>query len=373
MYRRSMHRQAVAAGEPPGSAIGFRKQKHLSICTDPSRFRVEGGRSGFEQVHFVHLGLPELAEAELDTSVQFLGRTLPLPIFISCMTGGSEQGLRANRELARAAQAASVPVGLGSFRVLFQHPELFEHFHLKALAPDVPVLANLGAVQVRDCDQGAIFEWLRRLEVQCLVVHLNPGQELFQPEGDRDFRGLRAALARLCRSCPVPVIVKETGFGILPSLARELLEAGAAYVDLAGSGGTNWITVEACRLPEGQRGPAAEFADWGLPTAALLAALSGATDRLLASGGLRTGLDAAKALALGARLAGMALPFIRLVEEGGAEAVVQAVRELGQVLRAVMVLTGSRTLEDLRRGVVWLEPALENSAACLRRMCCRPA
>jgi isopentenyl-diphosphate delta-isomerase type 2 len=351
---------------PQSSGIGFRKERHLSICTDPSRFSVEGGASGFDQVHFIHLSLPELAETELDTSVSFLGSTLPLPMFISCMTGGSEQGFRANRELARAAQATGLPVGMGSFRVLFAHPELFEHFHLKALAPDVPVLANLGAVQVRDHDHEDIFEWLRRLEVQSLVVHLNPGQELFQPEGDRDFRGLKAALARLCRHCPVPVIVKETGFGILPSLAHELLEAGAAYIDLAGAGGTNWVTVEAYRLPEAERGPAAEFADWGLPTAALLAALAGSTDRLLASGGLRTGLDAAKALALGARLAGLALPFIRRVAEGGAEAVVQAVRELEQVLRAAMVLTGSRTLADLRRGVVWLDPALEHSAAHLR-------
>jgi isopentenyl-diphosphate delta-isomerase len=283
------------------------------------------------------------------------------------MTGGSEQGFRANRELARAAQATGLPVGMGSFRVLFEHPELFNHFHLKALAPDVPVLANLGAVQVRDRDHDEIFEWLKKLEVQSLVVHLNPGQELFQPEGDRDFRGLKAALARLCQRCPVPVVVKETGFGILPSLARELLESGAAYVDLAGAGGTNWITVEAYRLPEAERGPAAEFADWGLPTAALLAAMAGSTDRLLASGGLRTGLDAAKALALGARLAGMALPLIRRVTAGGAEAVVRAVREQEQVLRAAMVLTGSRTLADLRRGVVWLESALEHAAARLRQ------
>jgi isopentenyl-diphosphate delta-isomerase len=303
----------------------------------------------------------------LDTSISFLGATLPLPLFISCMTGGSEQGFRANRELARAAQATGLPVGLGSFRVLFEHSELFEHFHLKALAPDVPVLANLGAVQVRDRDHDEIFEWLKKLEVQSLVVHLNPGQELFQPEGDRDFRGLKASLARLCRRCPVPVIVKETGFGILPSLARELLEAGAAYVDLAGAGGTNWITVEAYRIPETERGPAAEFADWGLPTAALLAAMAGTTDRLLASGGLRTGLDAAKALALGARLAGMALPYIRRAADGGAEAVVRAVREQEQVLRAVMVLTGSRTLADLRRGVVWLDSSLEHAAARLRQ------
>ncbi len=281
------------------------------------------------------------------------------------MTGGSEAGLEVNRELAKAAQATGLPVGLGSFRVLFEHPELDGQFRLKSLAPDVPVLANLGAVQVRDRPQAEVLEWLRRLEVQALVVHLNPGQELFQPEGDRDFRGLRQAVARLCEHSPVPVIVKETGFGILPSLVRELLDAGAAYVDLAGAGGTNWIRVEAYRLGGDERAAAEEFADWGLPTAVLLGALQG-TERVLASGGLRGGLDAAKAVALGAHLAGMALPFIREVCAGGAEAVIRLVRRLETSFRSAMLLTGSRTLKDLRRGVLWAEPAFTSAVEALR-------
>ena len=281
------------------------------------------------------------------------------------MTGGSEQGLEVNRELVKAAQATGLPVGLGSFRVLFQRPELAGQFRLKSLAPDVPVLANLGVVQVRDHPQAEIFEWLRRLEVQALVVHLNPGQELFQPEGDRDFRGLKQALARLCERSPLPVIVKETGFGILPSLVRELLDAGAAYVDLAGAGGTNWIRVEAYRLSGGERAAAEEFDDWGLPTAVLLGALRG-TERLLASGGLRSGLDAAKAVALGAQLAGMALPFIREACAGGAEAVIGLVRRLEQSFRSAMLLTGSRTLADLRRGVLWPEPGFTSAVDALR-------
>jgi isopentenyl-diphosphate delta-isomerase type 2 len=218
---------------------------------------------------------------------------------------------------------------------------------------------------VRDRPQDEIFEWLRRLEVQALVVHLNPGQELFQPEGDRDFRGLRRAIARLCEHSPVPVIVKETGFGILPSAVRELLDAGAAFVDLAGAGGTNWIRVEAYRLEGEERAAAEEFADWGLPTAVLLGALRG-NERVLASGGLRSGLDAAKAVALGARLAGLALPFARAVAAGGAEAVIALVRRLELSFRAAMLLTGSRTLEDLRRGVLWEEPAFTAAVQSLQ-------
>jgi len=285
------------------------------------------------------------------------------------MTGGSEGGFRANRQLAEAAQELGIPVGLGSIRVLFRSPELLPHFRIKPLAPDVPVLANIGAVQVRDGDPAAFFDLLERLEVQALVVHLNAGQELFQPEGDRDFRGLRQAIARLCGRARLPVIVKETGFGIGPGLARELLDAGVAYVDLAGAGGTNWITVESFRLPEEERPAAAEFADWGLPTAVLLASFGGSQDRLLASGGLKTGMDAAKSLALGAELAGLALPVIRAVVAGGAEAVVRLFRGLERTLRAIMVMTGSRNLADLRRGTTWLEPSFAAAVQSFSRSC----
>jgi len=309
----------------------------------------------------------------VDPGVEFLGHNLPYPIFISCMTGGSEKGFLANRELARAAQITGLPVGMGSIRILFEHPELAPHFRLKELAPDVPVLANIGGVQVREEEHARLFEWVKRLEVDALVVHLNPGQELFQPEGDRDFRGIKAAIGRLCEGSPVPVIVKETGFGIRPAAVRELFELGVAFVDLAGAGGTNWVTVEAYRLPESERGPAEEFRDWGLPTALLLAALNEPPpgrevppaaapggepggSRVLASGGVRTGMDVAASVALGARLAGLALPFIRDVAVGGAEAVVARVERQKAVVRAVMVLTGSRTLAELRSGKHWLDP-----------------
>jgi isopentenyl-diphosphate delta-isomerase type 2 len=289
-----------------------------------------------------------------------------LPVFISCMTGGSEGGISANRELAAAAQAKGVPVGMGSIRILFEHPELFSHFHLKALAPDVPVLANIGAAQVRDVPHERLLELCRRLQVDALVVHLNPGQELFQPEGDRDFRGLLSAIGRLCGASDLPIVVKETGFGIRPARVRQLLAMGASCVDLAGAGGTNWITVEAYRLPEKERAAAAELSDWGLPTALILAALGGDTPRVLASGGVRTGLDVAKSLALGAEAAGLALPLARRVVAGGAKAVVAYLDELEQVLRAVMVLTGSRNLAELRRGRLWFSPEFAAAVKALR-------
>ncbi len=350
---------------PPGASE--RKEKHLAICVNPSRFQVEGSGAGFSGVRFVHEALPETADEQIDTSVSFLGVRLSTPFFISCMTGGSEGGFRANRTLAAAAQELGVPVGVGSMRVLLSQPDLFSHFHLKPLAPDVPVLANIGAVQVRDSDRGAILGMVQRLEAQALVVHLNPGQELFQEDGDRDFRGVKEALYRLFDESPLPVIVKETGFGIAPDLARDLLAAGAAYVDLAGSGGTNWIAVESYRLPPDEAEAAREFDQWGLPTALLLAAFEGRQDRLIASGGIRTGMDAAKSLAMGAEMVGLALPAIRAAVGGGTEAVVKLYRNLQRTLRAVMLLTRSRTLAELRSGKVWLQPSLAQEAEALRR------
>lgn len=179
-----------------------RKSRHLEICTNTAQFEVEGCAPGFDGIHIIHNALPEIGESDVDTKVNFLGTEAALPIFISCMTGGSEGGLRANKNLAKAAQQAGVPVGLGSIRVLFDHPELLKHFYIKPQAPDVPVLANIGSAQVRQRDHKKLVELCKRLEVQSLVVHLNPGQEMFQPEGDRDFRNQMEAITRLCEASP---------------------------------------------------------------------------------------------------------------------------------------------------------------------------
>ncbi len=352
--------RGIEDSSPPGNqpltdheagGLGTRKTQHLEICLHRDRYRVETGSTGLEGVSFLHRALPEIADHEIDTSTTFLGRPVRLPLFISSMTGGSEAGYRANKELARAAQAAGVPVGMGSIRILFRKPEVFDHFALKKIAPDVPVFANIGSVQLRDMNHAEIFEVLRRLEVEGIAVHLNPGQELFQSDGDRDFRGVLGAILRFVSHCPIPVIIKETGFGVDPRLVRSLLDAGATYLDLAGSGGTNWVQVEAYRAEAEERAAAEEFADWGYRTGVLLAAvgrLPQAEGRILASGGLRTGLDLAKSLALGAHAGGYALPLIRAIDEGGAEKAIELIARYEKVLRTVMMLTGSRSLAELR-------------------------
>jgi isopentenyl-diphosphate delta-isomerase type 2 len=354
-------------------SISSRKAKHLEICTNPSLYSVEGGHAGFESVHLVHNALPEVAADEIDTTLAFLGYRMDLPLFISCMTGGSAQGHRANQDLARAAQILNIPVGLGSVRILFEHPELLPHFQIKNLAPDVPVMANLGSVEVRERDHGAIADLMKTLEVQSLVVHLNPGQELFQADGDRDFRGLKEAIARLCEESLIPIIVKETGCGIKPELVRELFDSGVDYVDVAGSGGTNWMTVESFRNPEEQR-EAEEFRNWGIPTAASLEAIKqwnpagNGPSRILASGGIRTGMDVAKAIVLGADAAGLALPLIRAVHERGVEGVVNEIRYLESVLRKVMLLTGARDLQELGTRPYWLDDSILPAVRSLANM-----
>jgi isopentenyl-diphosphate delta-isomerase type 2 len=346
--------------------LSTRKAQHLEICVQANDYEVETGATGFEHLSFVHRALPEIAMDELDTRVDFLGYRPRLPLFISSMTGGSAQGYQVNKQLARAAQEAGIPVGMGSIRILFRKPEVLDHFRLKTLAPDVPVFANIGGVQLRDMDRQEILEMVKRLEVDAVVVHLNPGQELFQPDGDRDFRGVLDAIGRFCEAAPLPVMVKETGFGISPSLVRTLHDRGVAYVNVAGTGGTNWVRVESHRLPEDAGEAAAEFNGWGLPTAVVLAALEHDHGPVLASGGMRTGMDLAKACALGAELSGYALPMVRAVTEGGVEAVLRYVDQLDQVLRNVMMLTGSRSIADLRSRRLMRTRPFDEAVASLR-------
>ncbi|MFP4205874.1 MAG: type 2 isopentenyl-diphosphate Delta-isomerase [Spirochaetaceae bacterium] len=332
--------------------IGERKARHLSICVDAERYSVESGSAGFEELAFPHRALPELSTDEVDTGVDFLDRRVSMPVLISSMTGGSDEGYMANKNLATAAQQAGIPVGMGSIRILFRKPEVLEHFRLKRFAPDVPVFANLGGVQIRDLPHEDIIEMLKRLEVDALAVHLNPGQELFQPGGDRDFRGIMESIGRFCEVSPKPVIVKETGFGIHPVEVRRLLDLGVAYVDLAGSGGTNWVSVESYRLEGSLCESAGEFASWGTPTAALLAAVGHRGGRIIASGGLRSGMDVAKAVALGAELCGLALPFIRAVVTDGVDGALALCERLHKTIETAMVLTASHTLEELRGRVL---------------------
>jgi isopentenyl-diphosphate delta-isomerase len=327
-----------------------RKSAHLRINLEED-VSSKGIDAGFDAYRFVHCAFPEMDLDDVSTSLTLFGRRLNSPILISCMTGGTMQARRFNRMLARAAQSQGLAMGLGSGRTLLEHPEVIDTFDVRSLAPDVLLFANLGAVQL---NKGYGVDDCRRLvsmlRADALVLHLNPLQEALQPEGDTDFSGLLQKVEAVCKNLDAPVVVKEVGWGIAPDLVRRLFDAGVSAVDVAGAGGTSWSEVERHRMAEPWRARvAAAFAGWGIPTAECIRdARTVAPDALLfASGGIRDGMDVAKAIALGADLAGMAGPFLRAASEG-VDAVIERSREVTEVLRIAMFASGARTLSDLR-------------------------
>jgi isopentenyl-diphosphate delta-isomerase len=327
-----------------------RKADHLRINLEED-VAAKGVTAGFEQYRFLHQALPELDLAEVDTSTTVLGRRLRAPLLISSMTGGTGQAALINGRLAHLAQAAGLALGLGSGRALIERPELLPTFAVRQAAPNVLLLANLGAVQL---NRGVSVEQCRRLvetlEADGLILHLNALQEALQPEGDTCFAGLRARIEQLCGSLGVPVVVKEVGWGLAADTVRRLLEAGVAAVDVSGAGGTSWSEVERYRLGEPWRvRVAAAFAGWGIPTAdALVQARAAAPEAtIFASGGVRDGLDVAKAVALGADLVGLAGPFLRAAAAGD-QTLQDLANELIETLRVAMFCVGARTVRNLR-------------------------
>jgi len=344
--------------------ISDRKRSHLELCQHEA---VEfGGKTTlFEEVDLVHDALPELAVDEVDVGTTLLGKRLRAPLLITGMTGGTDEASAINRALAEVAEAHGIAFGLGSQRAMQRAPDLAYTFAVRQHAPGTLVLANLGLVQAAAQSTADTERLVRAVGADAVCVHLNPAQELIQPGGDRDFRGGLATLARLVRELPMPVVVKETGCGISRAVGERLLRAGVGTVDVAGAGGTSWVKVEALRAKPAERALGTVFADWGIPTAAALLGLRGLGLHLIASGGIRSGLDVAKAIALSAGAAGVALPVFRAYQAGGSAAAGQFIDQLIAGLRTAMVLTGARDLDMLCRVPVvlgsrlrdWIVPA----------------
>jgi isopentenyl-diphosphate delta-isomerase len=307
-----------------------------------------------EEVDLVHDALPELAVDEIEVGADLLGKRLRAPLLITGMTGGTEEAAEINRGLAQVAEEHGIAFGLGSQRAMHRTPALTYTFEVRAHAPTTLVLANLGLVQATALSTAEVEALARAVGADALCLHLNPAQELIQPGGDRDFRGGVRTITRLARELPLPVVVKETGCGLSRSVGERLVNAGVRTVDVSGAGGTSWVKVEALRTDDPRRELGALFADWGIPTAAALLGVRGLGLEVIASGGIRSGLDVAKVIALGARVAGVALPVFRAYRAGGAAGAGRFIASLITGLRAAMVLTGSRDVGALGRAPVVL-------------------
>jgi isopentenyl-diphosphate Delta-isomerase len=333
-----------------GATVG-RKADHLRINREED-VGAKGVTNGFDAWRFEHCALPELDLEQIDVHCFLFERRLDAPLLISCMTGGTEEAGEINRRLARVAQRMRLAIGVGSGRALLEHPEVLPTFDVRAEAPDVPLLANIGAVQLNkgygadDCRR-----LVQMLGADALVLHLNPVQEAVQEEGDTCFAGLLEKIGAVCKALDVPVVVKEVGWGIAPDVVQRLLSVGVGAVDVAGAGGTSWSEVEKHRLNDrSKRRVADAFSGWGIPTAYCIerARLVAPDALLIASGGIRDGIDAAKAIALGADIVGIAGSFLRAAALGE-EAAEELAGEVIATLRIAMFAIGAATLRQLRR------------------------
>ncbi|MGK7873921.1 MAG: type 2 isopentenyl-diphosphate Delta-isomerase [Xenococcaceae cyanobacterium] len=327
-----------------------RKADHLRICLEEDvQFR--GLTNGLERYRFTHCCLPELDLSEIDITTTFLGKQLGAPLLISSMTGGTQRAKTINYRLAEVAQNYKLAMGVGSQRVAVENPEVADTFAVRSQARDILLFANLGAVQLNytyGLDQ--CLRVVDLLEADALILHLNPLQECIQLNGDTNFKGLLDKINNLCSKLSVPVIAKEVGNGISAKMAQKLIDAGVSAIDVAGAGGTSWAKVESERAENTlQRQLGKTFADWGLPTADCISEIRRLypTIPLIASGGLRNGMDVAKAIALGADLAGLAWSFLQAASESPA-VLDDLVQLLIAELTTVLFCTGNVNLSDLK-------------------------
>jgi isopentenyl-diphosphate delta-isomerase len=330
-------------------ATNKRKLEHIRIIEDDRD--VDRRKLYFDAFRLHHRALPEIDFEEVDTSLTFMGKKLAFPLLISSMTGGDDEDIRnVNRNLALAAQATGTAMAVGSQRVMFTRSEAEASFALREYAPDALLFANLGAVQLNyGFDLKACRKAVEVLQADGLYLHLNAVQEAVQPEGQTRFSGLAEQIAQIARELEVPVIVKEVGAGIGPADGLLLAEQGIEYIDVAGAGGTSWSRIEHYRrCRDSQRDLGLVFQDWGHPTPDALRALSSLRDRitLIGSGGIRTGVDMVKAMALGASLCGVARPFLTPALESS-DAVIERIEQLREEFTTAMFLVGIDKAADL--------------------------
>jgi isopentenyl-diphosphate delta-isomerase len=329
-------------------SIGSRKGDHIDLAAS--------GDVGFartttllECVKLVHQALPELSTSSIDMSLRLFGKRLRAPIVIASMTGGVERAASINRELAAIAEARGYGFGLGSQRAMHVDATTAQTYRVREVAPTALVLGNLGLVQARQMRSADVRALADEVGADALCVHMNPAMEIVQPGGDRDFTGCVDALRRLTTELDLPIVAKETGCGLSLRAAERLARAGVRHVDVSGAGGTSWVAVEMHRAEGEERALGQAFREWGIPTAASVAWMVRAGfETVIATGGIATGLDVARAIALGATAAGIARPVLQALTSGGRVAAERFLDGVEAELRAAMLLVGAGSLADLR-------------------------
>jgi isopentenyl-diphosphate Delta-isomerase len=328
-----------------------RKDAHLDLCATGE---VEPSQNDtlLSHVKLIHCSMPELALSDISLSKTWFQKTLGAPLMMTGMTGGSERSKQVNYDMALVAEEFNLAFGVGSQRAMMEDDSLTASFAVKSVAPHVTLIGNIGLVQAKKMGIDGVLKLKDKIKADAFAVHLNPGQELAQPEGDRDFTGGYKIIEQLAKVLGEFLLIKETGCGIAPHVARRLVECGVRNIDVSGLGGTSWVRVEELRASGEAREVASQFANWGIPTGAaisLVRKMVPADTTIVASGGLRTGLDAARAFSLGADVVGMALPFFKAQQVGGVDAVRAAVRVVLDSMKMSLLLTGCRTPHDLKK------------------------
>ncbi len=349
----------------------LRKIDHLRLAAD--RDVEHRGSTLLENVVLEHMAAPELDLDDVDLSITFLGKRVRAPLMVTGMTGGHPLTASINCSIAEAVEELGLAMGVGSQRAALENPDtrVVESFKAaRKCAPTAPIIANIGMAQLASgLSVEALEKLIEMVEADAIAVHLNVGQELAQPEGDRRFKGFIERLAEVVESLSRPVIVKETGHGISGRLAYRLSSVGVRYFDVSGAGGTSWIRVEAYRLKarglEAEAKAAEQLSDWGVPTALSIMEVRWAAPAscVIASGGIRTGLDAARAIALGADLAGVALPVLRAYVESGLKGVRTLLESMVNAMKAAALMAGAKRVEELRRLPILLLEPLRSLAA----------
>ena len=321
--------------------ISDRKLEHLLICENYD-VEFKNKTTGFEDIELIHSVLPEIDKNDIDLSTSVFGKKLDSPLFITAITGGHPAAKEINKQLAIAAENNGIALGVGSQRAACEHPELEDTYTVvRENAPDCLLVGNIGAPQLNLAEKAVEI-----LDADILAIHLNPLQESIQPEGDLDARGYTDLIAQITDSVKIPVLAKETGCGISAESAKILVDAGVDFIDIEGAGGTSWAAVETYRAEDRYLGET--FWDWGIPTAISTAeVVNNVNVPVISSGGIRTGLEAAKAIALGADAVGMALPFLKNCSSQ--EALNTFVKRFNDSLRIAMFLVGANNIEELKQ------------------------